>query len=614
MSVLFLILGLVLVLGGLAFLIKDTYSFVKNRILLRLEKKAFVKGIGYLVALAIGFCFLFLALFLAHPEWQNVLEHPSSSVYAGESVNYVGNYVLALLGGFVFGAALGLFIVSFWIHMFKEEIDPKQKRLFSLLWYLSIPALIGGIWMWSEGLADYLYYPLVNGISITGNGFEISTSRSNPGGFHVAFYGVIILLGALLCLFLGEQRIYKRYHKRGLMELIFVLAFPAGILGARIWYVVGNWSREFAHRDFYHVFEIWNGGLTILGGAFFGIFVGFLAQKYIRKNMDARWVADECVPTVLIGQAVGRWGNFFNNEVYGNAVSVNGWRWLPTWLVEQMHISTASAANPTAGAGQIYVPLFLIESCLSIAGYFLLQYGVGKALRKWTRGGDRVGGYFVWYGIVRMIMEPFRDTDFNMGTDNAWSICNSLIYILIGMVIIASVHLHDYYLAKKKAGFFPLISAIMILPTFLFPLLPSLTTSTDKDGTGTVISYQGYELLFGGKTPLFLTAFILIAAAMVCFVVSFFVLRKNQKAGFYTLLGATIVSFLGTVFYLVGKNANSFESSLYINLSYGFILCAAFALAASVFGLIYLRDTKKLEKAASNEETPKKEEVSHEAN
>jgi membrane-bound ClpP family serine protease len=141
-----------------------------------------------------------------------------------------------------------------------------------------------------------------------------------------------------------------------------------------------------------------------------------------------------------------------------------------------------------------------------------------------------------------------------------------------------------------------------------------LTTSTDKDGTGTVISYQGYELLFGGKTPLFLTAFILIAAAMVCFVVSFFVLRKNQKAGFYTLLGATIVSFLGTVFYLVGKNANSFESSLYINLSYGFILCAAFALAASVFGLIYLRDTKKLEKAASNEETPKKEEVSHEAN
>ncbi len=601
-SLISLIVGLALIVGSFFFIIKDTYSFQKNSLLLRLEKKELLKFLIYIGVAGVGFLALLLTAFLAHPEWKDITVH-TTGVYTGEAIFYAGNYALTVIGGFFFGVALALFVPTFWIHIFKEKIDEKQHKLIRILYYVSIPLLIFSFWMWSEGLADYIYYPLPNGISITGNGFETSTSGSNPGGFHVAFYGIVILIGALMCLFVSDQRMYKRYHKHGLLEIIFVVAFPAGIVGARVWYVVGNWSREFAHREFYHVFEIWNGGLTILGGAFFGILVGALMARFSKKKLDARWTVDEVVPTVLIGQAVGRWGNFFNNEVYGRAVSVDYFRWLPTWLVEQMHISTPGAVNATAGAGMIYVPLFLIESVLSIAGYFIIQYVVGRLLSKWTAKGDRVGCYFLWYGIVRVIMEPFRDTNFNMGTDNAWSICNSLIYILIGIVIIAAAHLHDYYMKNKNGTFLPLISAGILLPTFLFPLLPSLTTSSNKDGAGDIVSYNGYGLLFSRQTPLFLAAFIILGLATIVFIASFFILKKNKKAGYYVLLSGGVLSFIGTILYLIGKNTNTFDENLYVNLSYGFILSAAFALMSVVIAFIYLRDTKILEKTevAANE-------------
>ncbi len=590
-----LIIGLIFIVGAFTFIIKDTLSFYKNTLRLRLEKKELLRFLIYIGVSGVGFMLLLMSAFLSHPEWKDITVH-TTGVYQGEGINYAGNYALTVIGGLFFGIGLALFVPTFWIHLFKEKIEDKQKKLIQILYYVSIPLLIFSFWMWSEGYASYLYYPLPNGISITDKGFQVSTSHSNPGGFHVAFYGIVILLGALMCLFVSDQRMHKRYHKHGLLELIFVVAFPAGIVGARVWYVVGNWSREFAHRDFYHVFEIWNGGLTILGGAFFGILVGALMAKHSKKGLDARWTVDEVVPTVLIGQAVGRWGNFFNTEVYGRPISVDYFRWLPTWLVEQMHISTSSASSATAGVGMMYAPLFLIESVLSIAGYFIIQYVVGKLLNKWTAKGDRVGCYFLWYGIVRVIMEPFRDTNFNMGTDNAWSICNSLIYILLGVMIIASAHLHDNYIKSKKGSYLPLISAGILIPTFIFPLLPSLTTSSDKDGAGKIVSYNGYDLIFSGKTPLFLAAFIVLGVATIVFIVSYFVIKKDKQKGYYVLLSGGVISLIGTVLYLIGKNINSFDDGLYVNLSYGFILSATFALMSLAIAFIYLRDTKVLEK------------------
>ena len=149
---------------------------------------------------------------------------------------------------------------------------------------------------------------------------------------------------------------------------------------------------------------------------------------------------------------------------------------------------------------------------------------------------------------------------------------------------------------NKKGDFFPLVSAALLLPTFLFPLLPSLTTSSMRDGEGELHSYGWYQLILKGETPLFLAAFIILSVATLVFAVSYFILKKNKKKGYYGLLGGTALSFAGTLLYLFGKNVNHFDEKLYINLSYGFVLSAAFAFMALAIALIYLRDTRILEK------------------
>lgn len=83
----------------------------------------------------------------------------------------------------------------------------------------------------------------------------------------IAFYALFILAGALLVLAICDHEFYKKYGRHGILEPIFYLAFPAGIVGARIWYVAGNWTRNGYNEDFLQVFRIWEGGLAIMGGA-----------------------------------------------------------------------------------------------------------------------------------------------------------------------------------------------------------------------------------------------------------------------------------------------------------------------------------------------------------
>ena len=120
-----LVLGILFIVASFSFLIKDTYSFCKNSILVRLEKKEVIRYAIYAFGSAIGFTLLFLSIYLIHPEWASITKH-TTGVYEGESINYVGNYVLTLIGSFFFGGALAVFIPSFWIHLAKENINEKQ--------------------------------------------------------------------------------------------------------------------------------------------------------------------------------------------------------------------------------------------------------------------------------------------------------------------------------------------------------------------------------------------------------------------------------------------------------------------------------------------------------
>ena len=602
-AIAYLVIGLLALIGGGASLIYFERKYIKDRLEKKYSKKQLLMFFGLDAVIATGLTFLMAALFTGNSAWATQGEWLAGP-YKGNALNYVANFSFALIGVWIFGFTSAALWSNFALRFWKSDLEEKSLKLVKVFLYGSIPLAVFSFLLWSDNIAPYLTYPLFNGFSIDGNGFRF-TKPGESGGFHIAFYALAILSGVAIAYWVSDHRFYQKYKKHGILDTLVLVAFPAGVLGARIWYVVGNWDREFAGFPFTKVFEIWNGGLTILGGAAAGVLVGYFFLRATKKFVDMRFAIDAIVPTVLLAQAMGRFGNFFNLEVYGQVVEyTNGWSWLPSWLLTNMSFSNGGSALPT---GQINVPLFLVEALFNVAGYFLITYGIGKGLKKYAKPGDCCGAYFLWYGLVRIIMEPMRNSNFNMGTDNAWSICNSLAYILIGLALIAAFHMADAYKENKKSLHFPIIGLSLLLPAFFFPFLPSINVSTAKDGTGTTNVFSGFEIIFG-RSVFYLISYIILILAFVSFAVCLLLkILKKDKDWIVALIGIAF-SLLSGIFFFAGKKTaylgNIGES--FVNLSYGFVLVALFALVAALLvaipyitGFINKKNAKREEKGVS---------------
>ena len=355
----------------------------------------------------------------------------------------------AIIGGLLTGFLGYVSLCSFVLHYYgggEEKGIPHgiDKWMFKAL-MAAFPLFIISIMFLTDGFASYVTYPLPNGLNFT-KGFVNPLSSDGP---NIAFYALCILSGAIYVYFLCDHKMYLQYGKHGLLESTFIVAFPAGILGARIFYVIGNWNVEFAGEQLWKIFAIWEGGLTVIGGAITGIVVGVAWFMWRNKGYNI-WVAvDIIVPTILIAQAVGRWGNLFNCEVHGILQPDSNWSWLPKFIVENARFSSTSGIAPE---GMIYVPLFFIECLTNLLGYFVIAHVFGVALRKHTQLGDLAFGYVVWYGLTRVLMEPLRDADFNMGKNGYWSWIWSLVFVIGGALAIALNHLIRYLLHKKEVN------------------------------------------------------------------------------------------------------------------------------------------------------------------
>ena len=244
------------------------------------------------------------------------------AMWTKATLDFLHGFELAI-GSLLFALCLFTAINAFIVHYYGRNIPEKlDKWLFKII-IIGFTAAVVMFFIFTNGLAPYLTYPLYNGISFT-QGLVRPGQTSN-----IAFYALCILSGAILVYFLCDHYMYKEYGQHGILESTFFVAFPAGIIGARIAYVIGNWSKEFAGQPFWHVFAIWEGGLTILGGAIAGIVVGALWYMWRNKGKSIWIPFDIALPAILVAQAIGRWGNFFNCEVHGLAVDVEAWKWLP---------------------------------------------------------------------------------------------------------------------------------------------------------------------------------------------------------------------------------------------------------------------------------------------
>ncbi|MCI2110937.1 MAG: prolipoprotein diacylglyceryl transferase [Bacilli bacterium] len=608
MAIAALVIGLVLLLGGTVYLIRTQKKFAKSArpSLLRRDKAVFAVCAA---AISAGALLTQLSINLFNPSWKTNADY-SYPLYA--SMAYIGAFFLALSNVLLW--------LSFYLYYYKPKMEPKQRKLCRILMFVGIPLVFVFFLLWTQGCAPYIAYPLVSGFTISSTGFKWVRGTYSGGDFHVAFYAFTMLFGVLVCYWVGDHRFYKEFHKHGILDNVAIFAFLCGVLGARVWYVIGNWTRDGFDRNPASIFAIWNGGLTIMGGALGGVIGGVIFMMLRRKYVNIRWAMDVIVPTILLAQCIGRWGNFLNQEVYGGVVNVaDGWAWLPLFIQKNMQMGLPD--------GQIHVPLFLIEGTINLAGYFLIAWGIGKTFKRYLAKGDLAGCYFMWYGIIRMILEPFRDSAYNMGADNEWSIWSSLVYVILGAGFIVFNHLLDFKEKRAAAsGSVPFfVAAASCLAVALFtPFLTGIKGTGYRTSLGVITesesqSYMGMNLIFGGNgwnaNAGLIIAYLFVAAALAYAVFSFLQARKNPEApGYRNYLISAGLGGVGVILFVLSKaflglrdGTGDFGSLTGVTISYnygpGFLLTIVLTVLAVGFLFIPYLD-HRLKKKTSVAEIP----------
>ena len=240
------------------------------------------------------------------------------------------------------------------------------------------------------------------------------------GNFEVRWYSVLILLGVILAyaVVYSESRRFQIKN-----EFIFNLGFYAlifGIIGARLYYVVFNW--DYYSLNISEIPKIWHGGLAIHGGLLFGLIA--IAAYTSKYHVNFKKILDIIAPGVLLAQAIGRWGNFFNGEAYGFAVKYDTlvkMKIIPSFVIDNMYIN-----------GSFHLPMFYFESLACIVGFIIMLF---LRRRKYAKNGQTFGFYLVWYGTIRFVIEIFR-TDSLMLLDFKAAQVVSALMVLFGLYLI----------------------------------------------------------------------------------------------------------------------------------------------------------------------------------
>ncbi|NQL62233.1 prolipoprotein diacylglyceryl transferase [Streptococcus suis] len=238
------------------------------------------------------------------------------------------------------------------------------------------------------------------------------------GPLEIRWYAICILTGLILGVYLAsEEAPRKKISSDDILDFI-LWAFPISIIGARIYYVVFSWDQ---YKDnLLDVFAIWNGGIAIYGGLITGALVLYFFTRY--RFIETLDFLDVVAPSVMLAQAIGRWGNFFNQEAYGAEVA--NLDYLPSFIRDQMFID-----------GAYRQPTFLFESVWNILGFALIC--VLRRRPKFLKQGEITAFYLIWYGCGRLLIEGMRtDSLMFFGIRVSQWLSGLLILVGISMVLV----------------------------------------------------------------------------------------------------------------------------------------------------------------------------------
>lgn len=399
--------------------LKNHLRITENQLI---KKKTLVLA-GFWGLITLGLV-LFTVAFYQDPSTLGYLENKNITINPGHQ--FLSYFFLLLMCGFAF-----TFLTSFFYYFWFTNFEEKFRKYMKWIMFGSIPLVVVSFIVMSEGNAPYLQYPLCNAIYIGKHGIKFINTYVRPepfytiesgrhvldGGITIAFYAIFILSGAFIVLAICDHYIYKFYGKHDIVTTCFFVAFPFGLVGARLWYVLLDISKNgdlsVFVKDWTKIFAVQDGGLGIMGGAILGIIAGvstMLIIKYWKKdpryqNMSYLRLVDIIVPAILVAQAIGRIGNFFNCEVHGNQIPMSSIAWLPTFVKTNYQFDGSRfIGNPDMA----YLPLATIETFTNLIGYFFIYFGITRSLGKYHAEGSGLGWYLVWYGATRAFLEPLR--------------------------------------------------------------------------------------------------------------------------------------------------------------------------------------------------------------
>ena len=256
------------------------------------------------------------------------------------------------------------------------------------------------------------------------------------GSFELHWYGLIICLGMILCVVLGFRFAKKYAVKTDDMLDYLIVSIPAAIVGARIYYVL--FQLDYYKDNPAKMFAIWEGGLAIYGGIIATAIALFIATKVKKKSF--LHILDFALPYIMLGQAIGRWGNFVNQEAYGRET---------TWLFGM----TGNLIAREMGEGVLVHPTFLYESLWCLLGFiFLAVYR-----SKWqTKVGEMTALYMIVYGAERAVVEGLRTDSLMLNIGSAsirvsqWL---SVVLVVLGIALFIDVKLRGKKLQDLKDAF-----------------------------------------------------------------------------------------------------------------------------------------------------------------
>ncbi len=222
---------------------------------------------------------------------------------------------------------------------------------------------------------------------------EISEIQLGP--FTVRFYALFIIAGIVVATWLTSRRLAARDIERGAAVDIALWAVPIGIVGGRFYHVFTHPGDYFyPQADLWRVFYIWEGGLALFGSILFGAVGAYIGCRRARVPFTS--FGDAVVPGLLVAQAIGRLGNYFNQELFGS----------PTTLPWGLRIDASNPAFPAGlPADTLFHPLFLYEMLWNLSGAALILLIERRTPLRW---GKALGLYLAIYGTGRAWFESFR--------------------------------------------------------------------------------------------------------------------------------------------------------------------------------------------------------------